>query len=102
MTLELIEKLNGIIVSDADRLDPVTVIFRDIEPGKGYLIVACYNQAWTAYWGGMSGKTVREFVAGCHAEYVASNLTWNMNVKKAEMAYVQRVAQAVIDACRAV
>ncbi|WP_257311146.1 hypothetical protein [Geothrix fuzhouensis] len=101
MALELIEKLNGIVVSDADRLDPVRVIFHDIAPGQGYLIVTCYNRAWTTYWGGMSGKTVREFVSGCDADYVARNLTWNIKATKAEMAYVMRVARVVIDACRA-
>ncbi len=100
MDIEPVE-MAGIVVFEADRLDPVCVIFHDIAPGQGFLIVTCYNRAWTTYWGGMSGKTVRAFVAGVNPNYLAKHLTWNIKTTKMEMAYLERVAEAVIDACRA-
>ena len=42
-----------IILTDLDRLDPVTVIAEDIEQGIGEITITCYGKAWTAYWGGM-------------------------------------------------
>lgn len=78
-----------------DGLDPIRVIFCDHEPGKGTLIVQCYSQAWTCYFGGMGKDTLREFVASVDRHYLSGAL----RIKGA--AYGQRIANAVILACRA-
>lgn len=96
------------ITDPAPNLDPIDVIFMDHEPGKGRIIVRCYSQAWTAWWGSMgpNGKTgepntVRSFFLKCDAHYLAGNLIQGprdtMLARKMEKqeAYLVRIVQAI-------
>jgi len=90
-------------VPNRGALDPIRVITEDIEPGKGRIIVSCYDAAWTAYWGAMGNNTVRQFVMGCDAGYIADNLIRSMETAKGEqrLAYLERIAGAIKAAFRA-
>jgi hypothetical protein len=63
-----------VMTVNAKALDPITVIFQDTGPSAGRIIVECYGAAWSAYWGSMSGNTVRQFVTNVDAGYLANKL----------------------------
>lgn len=80
-------------------LDPITVILQDHGEGRGTLIVACYASAWTCYWGAMGG-TLREFIAGAFADYIAGCLIRGRNLKsqrnsKLEQKYLEDICRAI-------
>lgn len=62
-------------VLSSHKLDPVTVILEDIEPRKGKIIIECYGQSWSAYWGGMGDSSIAEFFCSCDKHYIAGNLS---------------------------
>lgn len=92
-------------ITEATGLDPITVILEDIESGRGQITIICHARAWTAYWGGMGDRSVEQFVASCHPEYVADNLKWGMEptlkrYEKHEYSYLVRIVEAVQAALR--
>lgn len=95
MTIKQIQT-ETILISGAPALDPITVVFRDEGPSRGGILVECYGKAWAAFWGGMGDKTVREFVASCDAEYLATKL-WRAEEKRTKVneAYLLRITSAI-------
>ncbi|WP_375191852.1 hypothetical protein [Marinobacter sp.] len=63
------------LMSEPHKLDPVSVILEDYEPGKGKIIIECYGQSWSAFWGGMGAKSVATFFCRCDEHYIASKLS---------------------------
>lgn len=63
-----------LVLSELERLDPVTIILEDLGPRAGRLTVTCWGQSWTSYWGGMGDRTVAEFVQSCNVDYVLNCL----------------------------
>lgn len=56
-------------------LDPIRVVFQNIAPGKGRVIIACFADAWSAYWGAMGEKySVERFFVGQGADYLKDSL----------------------------
>ena len=86
-------------IEGGDRIDPVDVMFRDIDRKQGEIVVACYGKAWAAWWGGMGDRTIREFVAQLDAEYLATKLMRGTE-RSREMDYLRRIAEAVIQGTR--
>ena len=89
-------------------LDPIDVIFLDNEErGRGRVIVRCYWQTWTAYWGAMGDNDVRSFFMKAWPDYIAGNLvagTAGLQLAKKrdlQLAYVTRIVKAIQDALRA-
>lgn len=84
-------------------LDPVTVYVEQYGPAFGRLTVQCYARAWTAYWESLGTQSVEDFITGCDTGYIADNLGWGLNglcakrKEKSERAYIERIAQALID-----
>lgn len=84
------------------RLDPIRVITENFEPGKGRIIITCWDAAWVGFWGSMSGQTVEQFFIGCDADYLAKNLGCASTLSRSNenRAYLIRVIRAVQDALR--
>lgn len=80
------------------KLDAITVIIENVEPGIGSLIVQCYDAAWYAGFGGMNGKSVQEFLGSVDAAYLAGCLGRSANLKRNERlrAYLLRIAEAIV------
>jgi hypothetical protein len=98
MKVEQINNLTALKITDLDRLDPITVIFQNFEPGQGRLIIQCYDKVWTSYWGGMGGKTVQEFISRDDPAYYVNCLVSHNQPQKQrreEVAYVTRIVAAV-------
>lgn len=91
-------------ITDAVALDPIRVITEDYEPGQGRIIITCYSKAWVGYWGGMSGRSIKEFFIDCDAGYLIGNLTAGLSQLKSreknDNAYLIRIINAVQSAFR--
>ena len=70
-------KTETYILTNLDRLDPVTVYVTNYNPGQGKMVVECYGEAWTAYWGGMGGNTLQQFVLTCDNDYILNKMLKN-------------------------
>lgn len=101
-------KLEKLVITDAINLDPIHVYAEDIGPGKGSLLVRCYDRAWYSYWGAMgrqkdgSTTTVRQFVLSCDTGYLTDNLVrgnrsriTSATQQAHDERYVERIAAAI-------
>ena len=74
--LTTVRKLNLTkLMGEPHKLDPVSVILEDFEPGKGKIIIECYGKSWSAYWGSMGGKSIATFFCRCDEHYIANKLS---------------------------
>ena len=60
-------------LTELDGLDPVTVMLEG-GIGSGKIIIECYGEAWTTFWGSMGEQTVGEFFCTCNNEYLFSKM----------------------------
>lgn len=91
------------VINDAERLDPVTVILKDNEDKTGKIIVECYGEAWSTYFGGVwDNHTFRSFLSKLDVEYLGERLISRAfhRPPKREVEYVYRIASAIIDSCK--
>lgn len=83
-------------IDNAPGLDPILVIFQDLKPGQGRVIIQCYGQAWTGYWCAMGDRLVRDFVTQVDVDYLACKLVpFGTKVTKRAEEYLFRVTCAV-------
>jgi len=68
-------------ITDVAGLDPVDAFLEDHGPGKGQLIVRCFDRSWTAGWGAMGKETVAEFVRTCGTDYVVNCLARGLSAR---------------------
>ena len=81
-------------IHEAPALDPITVILQDLGPKQGRLIVECYGEIWTAFWGGMGERTLRQFLVSFSPSYICGKME-RPKTTKAQVAYLMRVIEAV-------
>lgn len=56
-------------------LDPIRIILYDYGNARGKMIVVeCFGDAYSYYWGNMGKETVREFVTTCGEDYLVDKL----------------------------
>ena len=82
-------------------LDPVNLILRDFG-GQGQIIVECYGDAWSHWFGAIGESTLRDFISGIDEYYLSGKLissTVRKNTKREEF-YVQHISRAIIDALK--
>jgi hypothetical protein len=91
-------KVEVLRIPRSENLDPITVYFEDHAPGAGRVTVACYGDAWTAWWGSMGNCTVREFIAGVvDTGYLSGALLQLRGASASHRNYTKRIAAAVIE-----
>lgn len=83
------------VVNGQKGLDPITVVWLDLEPGKGKLIIECYGRAWASYWNAIGDRSLRSFVTTCDVDYLAGSLCGGVRMNKYDTAYLKRIIQAV-------
>lgn len=86
-----------IVIEGVDALDPVRVILEDIGPGKGRMIIVCFDAAWTGYWGAMGDRSIAQFVESCDEEYLAGNFLSASGLSRARQhrTYLIRILRAI-------
>lgn len=101
MSIQTIEpiQVDAFCITNAERLDPIIVIFQNYGGGSGRVIVECFGQAWSAYWGAMGSCTVEEFFASSSAGYITEKMINRAGMKKASMkveyGYLSRIIEAI-------
>lgn len=99
MRIEKIEVAAAFTIFEAKALDPITVVLQDIAPGKGRLIIECYGEAWSGYWGAMGDCCIDDFLLSCDAEYIANRMA-RAKESKSDKAYRLRIVMAVQESLR--
>ena len=72
-------KVTKLLIEDIIELDPISVILEDIEPRKGKIIIECYGESWSAYWGGMGSHSLSEFFRISSNQYIIGYLAPTMD-----------------------
>jgi hypothetical protein len=91
-------------ITDVPRLDPITVITRDVGANAGQIIIECYGKAWSAYWAAMPEPGVRQFIVEADLGYIVNRLMNHDAPKKAqasEVDYLNRIVTAIQEAFKA-
>jgi len=89
-------------ITDAKGLDPIHVFWIDSGPGQGYVTIICYGEAWSAYFGGMGDRTIKEFFAAADTGYMVSKMGITRSLKSGKKydTYLGRVIEAVREAVK--
>ncbi|MEN6549987.1 MAG: hypothetical protein ABFE07_28420 [Armatimonadia bacterium] len=88
-------------VEDVKGLDPLLVVLQDDGPGKGRLLVECFGEAWSNYWGAMGeNTTVASFVLEAGIDYLESKMQSPFENRRKRSQYLRKILGAVQDALR--
>lgn len=88
-------QVNAIILTELEALDPVTVIWQDIAPGVGQIIVLCYGEIWCYHWSSMGPRTLMEFFCKCDLAYLVGKLSDARDHEVYKQNYLHRIIVAV-------
>jgi len=96
--------VEAFVIEGAAGLDPVAVFWQDVEPGKGHVTIHCYGEAWTAWWGAMGDRSIKQFFAHADDGYIVNRLTGAQFQKhtKGHEQYLTRIVRAIKDDLKAV
>jgi predicted NACHT family NTPase len=88
-------------IYDAPKLDPILVVMQDLGAGNGRLLIECFGDAWSGYWGAMGERSIEQFVLSCSADYIAGKMLGAQHKRnRTSEAYILRIVQAVQTALR--
>lgn len=71
VTTGVVQKL---VITDVPSLDAVAVYLEDQGKGRGKMVVTCFNESWSYFWGGMGEGLIKDFILGCDIPYLAGKL----------------------------
>jgi len=86
-------------------LDAIRIILYDYGSERGRLIIECFGDAYSHYWGAMGAATVRQFVSRCHEDYLVDKLMpdyLNQRQCKLREVHLRRIVRRVQEALREV
>lgn len=88
-------------IFDIPKTDPVFVVLHDMGAGTGRLVVECFGKAWSAYWGAMGDRRLRQFITDCGTDYIVNRLSpGDRRFTRSEEAYLTRIVTGVQEALR--
>ena len=62
-------------ITELDRIDPITCYVENYQPGKGKIIIECFGQSWSSFWGAMGTGDLQEFFVSANSDYLVTNLS---------------------------
>lgn len=77
--IESKDKVRKLLIKGVPGLDSIHVFLEDLEPRQGQIIIKCYDESWTSYWGGMGDRTIAQFFCSCDNDYLAKNIAGNIS-----------------------
>lgn len=103
MRIEPVNNLKAFRLYGSPRFDPIFVVIHDIGAGSGRLVIECYGDVWSGYWGAMGDKTMEQFLLSCSADYITGKMFGRYHKRnKQHEAYLQRMVEAIQTALRPV
>jgi hypothetical protein len=103
MRIEQVNTLKAFRLYDAPLLDPIFIVIHDMGAGSGRLVIECYGDVWSGYWGAMGDNTVEQFLLSCSADYIAGKMFGRHHKRnKHSEGYLLRLVKAVQTALRPV
>jgi len=69
------ETVQKITIRDVAGIDVIALYLEDQGVGRGKAIITCWENSWTAYWGGIGNRTIAEFIISCDNHYLAKNFS---------------------------
>jgi hypothetical protein len=100
MRIECVLPTKVFTIFDVEGLDPITVILQDVKPEAGRLIVECYGQSWSSYWGAMGNRSIAQFVAASDVDYLTTKLIVGRTNRQGR-SYLEKIVTAVHEAVKA-
>lgn len=89
-------RIEKITVPAQPGLDPVFVYFEDMDNGQGRVVLICWDMAWTAYWGAMGDRTIKQFFTEAGVDYIVGNLHGQFYKRGAvAQKYMEKIVRAV-------
>lgn len=70
----IVSTIQQLLITGAERLDPIRVMIEDFEPGQGRITITCWDNAWVNYWGAMAGRSMSQFFQDCSVNYLAGKM----------------------------
>lgn len=92
------QQVNMLYLTELINLDPIRVIFLDQEVGAGRVIIQCYGEAWTLYWGSMGEYTIKEFFLVVDIGYIVNKI--DPHAYNERLDYLIRIVTAIRAALR--
>lgn len=69
-----------LVISDVERLDPISVYLEDLGPERGKVTITCFNESWSYFWGAMGkGNDIRRFFLSCDEHYLAGKFASSLD-----------------------
>ena len=90
-------EVESLEISGIQGLDPIQVFWSDVSDGVGSVTITCYGSAWTAYWGAMGHRTVKQFFHDADTGYLVTKLGYAPTLKerKRDLEYLARIVTAI-------
>jgi len=73
--ITLQSKIQKILITKVDGLDPISVYLEDIAPGQGKVVIECYCESWCGYWGGIGEQNIIEFLLRANNDYLINRIS---------------------------
>ena len=91
-------KVTKLLITDVKGLDPLTAFLENYEPGKGKLTLEIYGESYSAYWGGMGGGTLEQFILDSDNHYLSKNLAALQDLSEPDYdAFATQVKKQIIE-----
>ncbi len=97
------EFIRQIKITEVDGLDPVRVMIEEYSHGQAKVVIECYGQSWSSYWGSMGGD-LKEFFTRTNVGYLVncfdrgiSSTTGELDTHTMKESFVEEVRKYVIE-----
>ena len=80
-------------VSEIERLDLINVYLEDMVAGQGRIIIECYGQSWSSFWGAMGDRNISEFFVSCDEYYLSEKLAPKIRPKIYDIDQIRKDAE---------
>jgi hypothetical protein len=84
-------------IYDLGSLNTIQVFWYSAGNYQGRVTIACFREAWTAYFNGMSKSTIEEFFDSCDSDYLLDKLLPKKSTTK-DKVYLLRIINGIREA----
>ena len=98
MKVEILRSITKVKITQVKNLDLINVYIDNIKKGSGRILIECYGEVWSYYWGAMGDRTIEQFMIDTDSDYILNKLIGHNKVTLMEREYLARIIKAVIKA----